>query len=146
MTKISSTCSFESNRFIGKLFVLERNIWNHIGVQFIYLYASLQSGPGNEGNKGVLCIPQSSSVTGASPSDCLVSYLGHFLEESYPCAGRSRCILQPQPTGPDFGISNPQRLICHKTKRESKPYKCISIVVNKEYLILNKFTPMDPNS
>ena len=35
------------------------------------------SGPGRDGNNGVLCIPQSSSITGASPSDCLVSYLGH---------------------------------------------------------------------
>ena len=27
----------------------------------------------------VLCIPQSSSITGTSPSDCLVSYPGHLL-------------------------------------------------------------------
>ena len=33
-----------------------------------------QSGPGSDGNQGVLCIPQSSSITGTSPSDCLVSY------------------------------------------------------------------------
>ena len=32
-----------------------------------------QSGPGSDGNEGVLCIPQSSSITGASPSDSLVS-------------------------------------------------------------------------
>ena len=32
-----------------------------------------QSGPGSDGNKGVLCIPQSSSITDASPSDCFVS-------------------------------------------------------------------------
>ena len=43
-----------------------------------------QSGPGSNGNKGVLHIPQSSSSTGASPSDCLVSYPGHSLGESYP--------------------------------------------------------------
>ena len=36
-----------------------------------------QSGPGSNGNEGVLCIPQSSSITGTSPSNCLVSYLGH---------------------------------------------------------------------
>ena len=41
-----------------------------------------QSGPGSNGNKGVLCIPQSSNITGASPSDCLVSYPGHVLGES----------------------------------------------------------------
>ena len=36
-----------------------------------------QSGPGSDGNKEVLCIPQSSSLSGASPSDCLVLYPGH---------------------------------------------------------------------
>ena len=32
-----------------------------------------QSGPGSDGSKGVLRILQSSSITGASPSDYLVS-------------------------------------------------------------------------
>ena len=36
-------------------------------------------GPGNDGNEGILRIPQSSSITGALPSDCLESYLGHSL-------------------------------------------------------------------
>ena len=31
---------------------------------------SFQSRPGSNGNEGVLRIPQSSSITGASPSDC----------------------------------------------------------------------------
>ena len=31
-----------------------------------------QSGPGSDSNEGVLCIPQSSSITGISPSDILV--------------------------------------------------------------------------
>ena len=43
-----------------------------------------QSGPGRDGNKSVLHIPQISSITEASPSDCLVSYPGHSLGESYP--------------------------------------------------------------
>ena len=34
------------------------------------------SGPGNDVNEGVLRIPQSSSISGTSPSDCLVSYPG----------------------------------------------------------------------
>ena len=38
-----------------------------------------RSGPGRNGNKGLLRIPQSSSIDGTSPSDCLVSYLGHSL-------------------------------------------------------------------
>ena len=45
-----------------------------------------QSGPGSDGNEGVLRIPQSSSTAGTSPSDCLVSYPGHFLVGSYPSA------------------------------------------------------------
>ena len=32
-----------------------------------------QSGPGSDGHEGVLHIPQSSSITGALPPDCLVS-------------------------------------------------------------------------
>ena len=32
-----------------------------------------KSGPGSDGNEGVLRIPQSSSITGTSPSDCLVA-------------------------------------------------------------------------
>ena len=38
------------------------------------------------GNKRVLRIPHSSSLTGTSPSDYLVSYPGHLLEEYYPSA------------------------------------------------------------
>ena len=36
-----------------------------------------QSEPRSVGNEGVSCISQSSSITEISPSDCLVSYLGH---------------------------------------------------------------------
>ena len=38
-----------------------------------------QSGPGSDGNEEVHNIPQSSSITGTSPSDCLVSYPGYQL-------------------------------------------------------------------
>ena len=37
-----------------------------------------QSGLGSNGNEGVLRIPQTPSITGTSPSDCLVSYPGHL--------------------------------------------------------------------
>ena len=37
-----------------------------------------QSGPGSNDNAGVLCIPQSSSITRASPSDCWMSYPRHL--------------------------------------------------------------------
>ena len=58
-----------------------------------------QSGPVSDGNEGVLCIPQSSSITGTSPSDCLVSYPGHSLGGVTPLQKSSWYILQPQPTG-----------------------------------------------
>ncbi len=45
-----------------------------------------QSRPGSDGNKEVLSILQSSSISGASPSNCLVLYPGHSLGESYPIA------------------------------------------------------------
>ena len=44
-----------------------------------------QSGLGNDGNEE-LWIPQSSSITWASPSDSLVPYPGLSLGESYPSA------------------------------------------------------------
>ena len=44
-----------------------------------------QSGLGNNGDEGVLHIPQS-FITGASSSDCLISYPGHLVVMSYPFA------------------------------------------------------------
>ena len=52
-----------------------------------YLFAkwvlSDQSWPGNKDDNGVRDILQSSSITRASPSDCVMSYVRHWLEESY---------------------------------------------------------------
>ena len=53
-----------------------------------------QSGLRSKGNKRVLYIPKSSSITGTSPSDCLVSYPGLI-----PLQRSSLCFLQPQLTG-----------------------------------------------
>ena len=59
-----------------------------------------QSGPGSDGNKRLLRISHSSSITETSLSDCLVSYPGHWLGGGLtPLQRSSRCILQPQPTG-----------------------------------------------
>ena len=61
-----------------------------------------QSGPGSDGNEGVLCTSQSSCITGTSPSDCLVSYTGHSLGGgSYPSAEVQSVYYTapPQPTG-----------------------------------------------
>ena len=58
-----------------------------------------QNEPGIDGTEGVLCILQSSSIAGTSPSDCLVSYTGHSLGRGLTLLERfSRCILQPKPT------------------------------------------------
>ena len=46
-----------------------------------------QGRPRSDGNEGVLHIPQSSSIIGTLPSECLMSYPGHSLQEY------SRCIL-----------------------------------------------------
>ena len=45
-----------------------------------------QSGSGSNGNEGALHIPQSSSITGTSSSNCLVSYPGRSLGETYNLA------------------------------------------------------------
>ena len=46
-----------------------------------------QSGPGSDGNERILRIPQSSSIAGTSPWDCLVLYTGYLLKVgSYPSA------------------------------------------------------------
>ena len=57
-----------------------------------------KSGPGIDGNEGVLCILQSSSITGTSPSDCLVSYQGHSLGESFSSAEK-QSYSTAEPTG-----------------------------------------------
>ena len=62
-----------------------------------------QNGPGSDGNEEVPWIPQSSSITGTSPSDCLVSYAGHSLEESYPSA-EMQLVYFPVPAPSDWAI------------------------------------------
>ena len=64
----------------------------------------IQSGPGSDGNEGVLHIPQSPSITGTSPSNFLGSYTGHSLrwEGLTPLQRCSRCILQSQLTGQEY--------------------------------------------
>ena len=60
-----------------------------------------QSGPGSDGNEGVLYIPQSSSIPETLPSDCLVSYIQdtHCEDRKLTLLQKSSwCILQPQPT------------------------------------------------
>ena len=54
-----------------------------------------RSGPGSDGNKGVFRIPRNSSITGATSSDCLVSYAGHSLGESYSLEMQSMYSIAP---------------------------------------------------
>ena len=69
---------------------------------------SSQNRLGNDGNKWILRIPQRHSITVASPSDCLVSYPGHSLGESYSSVKmQSVYSIQSQPTRPSLGESYP---------------------------------------
>ena len=58
-----------------------------------------QSRPGSDSNKGLLRIPQSSSTTGASPLDCLMSYPEKSLWGLIPLQSCNRYILHTQLTG-----------------------------------------------
>ena len=62
-----------------------------------------RSGPGSHGNEGVLRILQSSSIIGTSPSNCLVSYTGHSLEESYVSVEKKSVCFTAQLTRPLVG-------------------------------------------
>ena len=48
------------------------------------VHTTSQSRPGSKGNEEILRIPQSSSITRASPLDCFVSYPEHSLERFNP--------------------------------------------------------------
>ena len=76
-----------------------------------------RSGSWSDGHEGVLYIPQSSTITGTSPSDCLVLCPGHWLGVLTPLQRCSRCILQLQPTVQEISrsvisILNELELIC----------------------------------
>ena len=66
-----------------------------------------QSGPGSDGNEGLFHIPKSSSITGASPSDCLVSYPGQSLVRPYLSAE-----MQLYSTAPANWASERDESIC----------------------------------
>ena len=107
------TVLFQTNQFsISHLFGLILKCQTVLFDVYIGPYQELplwgQSGHGSNGNEGVLCIPQSCSITWASALDCLVSYLGHSFGGGgclTPVNRCSRCMLQPQPTGlVDLGV------------------------------------------
>ena len=85
-----------------------------------------QSGPGSNGNEVVLYIPQSSSITGTSPSDCLESYPEHWLGGGLtPLQRCSWCILQPPADWATMrgGITKYIQLSLHKLHIQFKIYK-----------------------
>ena len=57
--------------------------------------------PGIDGNEGVLCIPQSSSITEASSLDSEVSYTGHSLWGGllFPCRDAAGVFYSPSRLG-----------------------------------------------
>ena len=59
-----------------------------------------QSEPGSNGNEGLLRIRQRPSISGISPSDCVMSYPGHSLKGSYPSTVKQSVYsITPKPTG-----------------------------------------------
>ena len=84
------------------------------------------SGPGSDGCKRVFCIPQSSSITGATPSHCLVLYSGQLLREPYPSAEmRSVYSVAPNRVGS-------QNLFNQRQKTHSSIF---TFTIFKEYLL-----------
>ena len=60
-------------------------------------------GTGGNGNEELDHIPQSSSITRASPSDCLMSYTGHSLGGVLPlCRGAVGVFYSPNLLGRDL--------------------------------------------
>ena len=95
---IYKTVLFQANQFsISTQFW---SIW-HIDETLSGATTPGQSGPWSDGNRGVLCISQSSSITGALSSDSLFSYYQNSRWWSLTSLQRfGRCILQPQMTEP----------------------------------------------
>ena len=112
-TVFLQTTQFSASTVSMSKTVLVQTIQFSISMQFSFILpidrtlsgvtTSCHGGPGSDGNEGVLHIPQCSSITGISPSDCLVSYPGHLLQR---CCW---CILEPQPTVPDLFLGRLMR-------------------------------------
>ena len=84
--KYDKTVQFQTIQFsISTQFKCQTSIWP-IDRTLSGATTLGQSRTGSDGNKGVFRIPQSSRITEASPSDCLMSYTGHSLGESNPSA------------------------------------------------------------
>ncbi len=101
------TVLFQTIQFsISYLFAFSLNVKQNYLTHRSGAATSGQNLPGSYGIKGVLRIPQSSSISGASQSDCLISYSGHSFVGSYPSAEMQSVYSAPQqPTGSGEGDS-----------------------------------------
>ena len=88
---------------ISTVYMSNSSIWPIDRTLLGHTY-SAKNGPRGDDNKGILHTPQSSRITGASLSDCLVSYSGYsLLEGILPLLQRcSRRILWTQQTEPNY--------------------------------------------
>ena len=86
------TTQFNVSTLFSSILAIDRTISSGTNSSMI--------GPGINCHESVLWIPQSSSVSEASPSDCFMSYPGHSRGRLTPLQSCSRCILKPRLTGP----------------------------------------------
>ena len=96
----------------------------------------------SDGNEGVLYIPQSSSITGALQSDCLVPYLGHVLaKEGLTLLQRCCwCILQSPAEWANDIFCTVHKYLKKKTKKKQTKNGNLFLKVKIEsYAINNKF-------
>ena len=99
--------------FIVLLCIIKKSI-KHFS--FVYTEMNDQTvifHPGGDGNESVLSIPQISSITGGSPSNCLVSCPEYSLGGSYPSA-EMQSVYSTAPASADGApSSNPGRSSLH---------------------------------
>ena len=75
--------------------------------------------PGSDCNEGVFGIPQSSSITGTSPSDCLVSYPGQSLGS----------LTSPQRSNQCIHLTQHRIFNLHQHPKQRSPYISITFAV-----------------
>ena len=91
-TVLFQAIQFNLSTQFSSILQIDRNSWRASTLG--------HSGLGSNGDEGAPHIPQSSSITGTSPLDCLISYPGFSLVEGLKRLKRcSRSFLQPQPAG-----------------------------------------------
>ena len=70
-----------------------------------------QSVPRNNGNEGLFCIPQSPSIPGTSPSDCLMSYPGHLLVGGSYSSAEKQSVYSTAPADLETFVMNSTKYI-----------------------------------